>query len=280
MKKYRSKWFRVAVEGSTTDGRQIQRNWIEEMAANYNRAVYGARIWMEHLRGLFPESPLRAYGDVTALKAEEIDLAGEKRLALFAQIEPTDDLVHMVNVLKQKVYTSVEVTEKFAHTGKAYLLGLAVTDSPASLGTEMLAFARQNPAANPLSARKHAPDTLFTEATETALEFEEVESAPGVMDKLFAKLDALLTKALPPAPTPLPAPADKAAAPDELAATFAELKQALDAQFSALPALSQQVSELAAEVKTLAEQFNSLPDPAQPQRPLATGAGAPESTDC
>ena len=32
-KKYRSKWFRVAVEGATTDGRQIERSWIEDIAA-------------------------------------------------------------------------------------------------------------------------------------------------------------------------------------------------------------------------------------------------------
>ncbi|EME3308853.1 TPA: GPO family capsid scaffolding protein, partial [Pseudomonas aeruginosa] len=29
MKKFRSKWFRIAVEGATTDGRNIERDWIE-----------------------------------------------------------------------------------------------------------------------------------------------------------------------------------------------------------------------------------------------------------
>ncbi|HEJ9876616.1 TPA: GPO family capsid scaffolding protein, partial [Pseudomonas aeruginosa] len=33
MKKFRSKWFRIAVEGATTDGRNIERDWIEQMAA-------------------------------------------------------------------------------------------------------------------------------------------------------------------------------------------------------------------------------------------------------
>jgi hypothetical protein len=32
----------------------------------------------------------------------------------------------------------MEVSTKFADTGKAYLVGLAATDDPASLGTEML----------------------------------------------------------------------------------------------------------------------------------------------
>ena len=40
-KKFRSKLFRVAVEGATTDGREIQRSWIEDMAATY-RASFTA----------------------------------------------------------------------------------------------------------------------------------------------------------------------------------------------------------------------------------------------
>ena len=31
-----SKFFRVATEGATTDGRTIQRSWIEQAARNYN----------------------------------------------------------------------------------------------------------------------------------------------------------------------------------------------------------------------------------------------------
>lgn len=31
-----SKWFVVATEGATTDGRTINRTWIEQMAANYD----------------------------------------------------------------------------------------------------------------------------------------------------------------------------------------------------------------------------------------------------
>ncbi|WP_040259611.1 GPO family capsid scaffolding protein, partial [Xanthomonas citri] len=69
-------------------------------------------------------SPFRAYGDVTAVKAEEVEIDGAKRLALFAQIEPTADLI-TINKSKQKLYTSIEVQEKFANTGKAYLVGLA-----------------------------------------------------------------------------------------------------------------------------------------------------------
>ncbi|TDV46478.1 capsid scaffolding serine peptidase GPO [Pseudomonas graminis] len=41
-------------------------------------------------------------------------------------------------------------------------MGLGVTDTPASLGTEMLAFSAQHPDASPLKARKQSQDNLFT----------------------------------------------------------------------------------------------------------------------
>ncbi|RBH29780.1 phage capsid protein, partial [Xanthomonas oryzae pv. oryzae] len=188
-KKFRSNWFRVAVEGATTDGRTIQRSWIDDMAATYDRETYGARIWIEHMRSLLPDSPFRAYGDVTAVKAEEVEIDGSKRLALFAQIEPTADLI-TINKSKQKLYTSIEVQEKFANTGKAYLVGLAVTDSPASLGTSMLIFASQHPDANPLADRKQSPGNLFTVAEETTLEFSEVSE--GSVANLLSRIRTAL----------------------------------------------------------------------------------------
>ncbi|AIY42556.1 Phage capsid scaffolding protein [Collimonas arenae] len=114
----KSKFFRVALEGSTTDGRVIDRAFIEQMAASFNPDLYGARIWMEHIRGTLPDSPFKAYGDVTALKAEEVELGGAKKLALFAQISPTPELVAM-NKARQKIYTSIEINPKFSDTGAA-----------------------------------------------------------------------------------------------------------------------------------------------------------------
>ena len=32
----KTRFFRVAVEGATTDGREISREWIDQMAASYN----------------------------------------------------------------------------------------------------------------------------------------------------------------------------------------------------------------------------------------------------
>ncbi|WP_192980897.1 GPO family capsid scaffolding protein [Pseudomonas sp. EggHat1] len=187
-KKTVSKWTRIAVEGATTDGRNIERRWIQEMAQQYSPNTYGARLNCEHLRGVWPGSDFGAYGDVVALKAEEVDIDGKKKLALFAQMVPTDTLIEL-NKKGQKVYTSIEVNPKFADTGKAYLVGLAITDSPASLGTEMLQFSAKN---GTLANRKQDKDNLFTAAEETALDFEEVDDTPSMFAGLKTRLGELL----------------------------------------------------------------------------------------
>lgn len=184
----KKKRFRIATAGATTDGRTISPEWIKQMAKNYDPAKYGARVNLEHYRGVLPDGPFKAYGDVTALHAEEVTVDGEKRMALFAEIDPTQDLVEL-SKKRQKVYTSMEVQPDFAKTGEAYLVGLAITDSPASLGTEMLQFAA-NAKTNPLAPRKQSPENLFSEAVEVELDFTET---PESDDKgLFAKVKDLL----------------------------------------------------------------------------------------
>lgn len=281
-KKFKSKFFCVAVEGATTDGRQIERSWIEDMAATYNPTVYSARIWIEHMRSMLPDSPFRAYGDVTALKAEEITVAGEKKLALFAQIEPTNDLVNIVNKLKQKLFTSIEVSPKFADSGKAYLMGLAVTDSPASIGTSMLAFAAQNPEANPLADRKLAKDNLFSAAAETTVELEEQMEVPSPGAALLSRIKKLLGTE----PEPKPDPRDDAqfGAMGEIVTELAQSHADHAEQFAALQA---QHASAAAGIARLTEEFNALrtelsrqPDPSQPQRPPVAGGNAAVLTDC
>ncbi len=86
----KAKRFRIGVEGATTDGREIQREWLEQMAASYNPAVYTALINLEHIKSYLPDSTFNRYGKVTALFAEEITegpLAG--KMALYADVEPT-----------------------------------------------------------------------------------------------------------------------------------------------------------------------------------------------
>lgn len=174
MAKKVSKWFRIGVEGDTCDNRVIDGNDIQEMAGGFDPRVYGCRINLEHIKGLFPNGDFKRLGDVVELKAEKIDddsiLNG--KWALFAKMTPTDELVGMVKA-SQKVYTSMEIRPNFANTGKCYLVGLAVTDDPASLGTEYLEFCSRAKA-SPLAGKKAEPGDVFSVATEVLLEFEEL----------------------------------------------------------------------------------------------------------
>jgi len=186
----KAKRFRIGVEGATTDGREIQRDWLEQMAASYNPQVYTAQINLEHIKSYLPDSTFNRYGTVSALVAEEIKdgpLAG--KMALYADIEPTGSLVELVKK-GQKLFTSMEVSPKFADSGKAYLVGLAATDDPASLGTEMLTFSA-SANHNPLANRKQNPANLFSEAVETVIELEEV---PDDKPSLFSRVAAMFSK--------------------------------------------------------------------------------------
>lgn len=192
MAKKVSKWFRIGVEGDTCDGRVISGDDIQDMADTFDPRVYGCRINLEHLRGILPDSVLKRYGDVTEVKAEIIsdDSALNGKKALFGRIAPLDELVSMVRA-GQKVYTSMEIRPNFANSGKCYLVGLAVTDDPASLGTEYLEFCSRA-TQNPLAGKKAHPDDLFSVASLAALEFEDVPDT--VLNSLTDKVKAIFSR--------------------------------------------------------------------------------------
>lgn len=238
----KSKKFRVAREGATSDGRKISREWLEQMAKNYDPKVYGARVNLEHFKGVYPDSAFRAYGDVLSLATETIDGV----MHLVAEISPTDDLVEM-NKKRQKVYTSIEVNPAFADTGEAYLVGLAVTDNPASLGTEMLEFSSKA-ASNPLAARKLHKDNLFTECVEVALEFTEVNEGPSLLDSIKAIFKTQSEKS------------DKGI--DGLREEFSQAMTLLATELSNKPApvADEKFQTLTEQLAALTEQFTTLKD--------------------
>jgi hypothetical protein len=276
MKKFRSNWFRVAVEGATSDKRTIKRSWLEQAAKNFNPSTYGARIWLEHFRSLLPDSPFKAYGDVLAVKTEEVDINGQKKLALFAQVEPTPELIAM-NKAKQKIYTSIEIDDSFADTGEAYIVGLAVTDSPASLGTDVLAFSAQKPDASPFKDRHYSATSMFTEAVETELKFEEIEEKPSIGAQLFSKVQALLT--------------GKQAKDDNEFAQIGEAVEAIAEHVKDLPdqlaaekkfstGLKTQLDQISTELTELKAKLSTTQDHNQKTRPPVTGGDKQVMTDC
>jgi len=262
-KKYRSKMFRIGVEGATTDGRTIERSWLEEMAASYNRDTYGARINVEHIKGLSPDSQFGAYGDVLALKTDEIEINGEKKLALFAQIQPNEALLAL-NKKGQKIYTSMEIQPKFANTGKPYLVGLAVTDSPASLGTEALEFSAKN---GTFASRKQDKDNLFTAAEPAELDFEEVDDTPSKVAGLFKKVSELLGKGK----QTEEQFGELAETLEAIAKHSADQAEALAAEQTARKSLETSFAKLESDLQALTKQLGNTPDPEQFTRPPATG---------
>lgn len=187
------KKFRVAVSGNTVDGREIQPQHLRDAAANYNLEVYAARVNIEHFLSPYPGSDFGAMGDVVALSAEDITegpLAG--RTGLYAEIEPSERMKQMTDK-GQKVYSSIELHPQFALNGKAYMMGLAMTDTPASLGTERLKFAAQQRASVMAFNNQQAEAPMITEAIEAeVIELAAQRSDDGV--KWFSRVMSILGK--------------------------------------------------------------------------------------
>lgn len=162
-------FIKIGQAGNTVDGRVIREDWLNDMAETYDPKTYTALIWPEHMRWS------GNYGEVVQLKAEK-DESGA--LCLYARLKP-NYLLLWQNAAGQKLFYSMEIRPDFAKSGKAYLEGLAVTDSPASLGMESTRF----------SARKQHPDTIFISnvAVEPlpAAHEPEGDEAPGWFKRLL-----------------------------------------------------------------------------------------------
>lgn len=295
----KSRFFRVAVEGATaSDGRTIERAWLEQAAASYNRETYAARVNMEHIRGYTGDGPFKAYGDVLAARTQEdtirIDGKDEKRLALYAQIDPTDELVTF-NKARQKIFTSIEIEPNFSNTGKAYLMGLAVTDSPASLGTEALQFSHGGTDAfaktlkAELDSRKKHPTCIFSATHETSFELEQAaEPTESPIDKIanaFAR--ALGIGEAPRATTTVVQPAPVLAS-TQGSAENTQLATALKEFSTRIGKVIQDgQQDTNARFARLETQFNSFkgelentPENSYRARPLHAGGDGMELTDC
>lgn len=295
-----ARFFRVAVEGATaSDGRVIERAWLEQMAASYNPDTYAARVNMEHIRGFSGDGPFKAYGDVRALKTEEVEIQidgkAEKRLALFAQIDPTDDLVTF-NKARQKIFTSIEVEPNFSNTGKAYLMGLAVTDSPASLGTEALQFSAKSndPYAatlkQALDSRKQHKTSVFSAAFETELNFEvaadEDKNTGGLtLDAIVSAFGRLIGKSENPAPVQASAQVAAATATEQGDVAMATAFNQFATDLKSLLAENTQTAnarfaKLETELGALTTALETTPSGQYTRRPHHSGSDGAVLTDC
>ncbi|MEJ3599292.1 GPO family capsid scaffolding protein [Vibrio vulnificus] len=177
-----SDWVVIATEGSTVDGRKITKSWINDMASLYAKDEYTALIWPEHWRSSWGPFEGKNWGVVEELKAEVLD----DKLRLFAKITPNQYLLD-ANQEGQKLFTSIEPNPDYKGEGRCYLMGLAVTDSPASTGTTQLKF-----------SRRHGEETAIES---DALEELHLENCFSRTDRLFSALRSFISGEEPETPS-------------------------------------------------------------------------------
>ncbi|WP_430488211.1 GPO family capsid scaffolding protein [Salmonella enterica] len=262
----KSKKFRIATEGVTTDGRTLSRQQIQEMADTYNREVYAAGINVEHLNSKYPNSVFRNYGTVTALSAEEITtgpLAG--KLSLSAEVE-VEDVLYDLFSSGQKRYPSIEFNTNFAGSGKTYCMGLGFTDTPASLGTQIVKFSAAH------------TENQFTLGELVSVEFPasdapEKDNGPG----LLARISELFSSNKKHGDERL---SGIEQAIELMAGKLAEVTEKMSEQSPATaPALTPDNDPLQAEITQLKEKLAAL-DGSHTHRFTATGGNAEIKTDC
>jgi Phage capsid scaffolding protein (GPO) serine peptidase len=269
----KTKPFLLATAGSTVDGRTIDDKLIDEMASSYDPKTYGARLNIEHLRGISPDGPFKAYGDVVELSVGEIDVnfngKTEKRKALYGVFDVTDDAKKM-NDAGQKLYPSIEITSNFAGKDFAYLTGCALTDSPASIATEQMKFNRT------------MPGTITVNATEAAaLEFADEDGKTSDDGKSFLKsltgvLEGFATKFGPAKADDKPEPkADNKSAAftaDDIKGLFTAMATETQTALTAIAnSNNASIDALVGKFTALEAKIEGTPSKDHSSRPLANG---------
>lgn len=276
-----SKPFPIVTEGATTDGRAVSAEWIQQMAASYDPKTYTALGNLEHYISMMPDSVFSAYGKVVALSTRVAEVLGEKRLQLMATFDANDAIVALQKSGK-KMFASIEVAPNFAQSGKAYLQGLAFTDHPASLGTEVMTFAAQAKT-NPFATRKHDPANFLSAAEEITLEFEAETKPDNAGETLFSKVKALLNLGSKATDVQF---ADQGKAIEAVALSqkdllenFASLEQQIADLSTQSMASEKAIADNATEFAALKQQLGETDGDSKTRTP-ATGATGKATTDC
>lgn len=271
-----TKFFRIAIEGETVDGRKITADTINQMAEDYDPDTYTAVINCEHLRGYSPTPPFNSYGHVAELRAQDDEIKlGKKtvtRRALYARFD-VNEQAKAANKAGQKLFSSMEVHPKLPETGRAYMLGCAITDSPASLATQVLKFSRDD----------NKKDMLVTLSEDFELEFEdeaatsEVSGAFAAMKKFFENFNATPKPEPKPVVDPVPPASAGESTPPELAAFAKQMAEGMDklatAFTTATASMDDRLTKMATDFATLKGEVEKAKPSSYRARPNGTGGG-------
>lgn len=227
-------WVCVLSSGNTIDGRSVSDQMIDDMVSGYDKNTYNARINIEH------QTWGMRLGSVEALKSDVVD--GVKKM--YAVLSPNDYFLSLIQA-GQKLHTSVEIQPNFAGTGKSYLIGLALTDSPASLGTTELKLSHNGSAVQAYSTNEvievpSKPDqslfSLFKKEPQkmdkdTASILNQLSQQMNQTAQLLASAEQKLSAHIAPTAAPTPPATEQTAAAeltkltDEVAALKLELSE-------------------------------------------------------
>lgn len=267
-RKLTTDFIKIATSGSTIDGRVITEQQIKEMGDAYDREDYTATITYEHIK---------YFGNMGLVQDVKWEKDGKGRVSLYARLTPSDDLIYL-NRNGQKLFTSIEMNPEFADTGKAYLMGLAVTDSPASLGTDELHFSnRKQDKDNMLSNPVRLDELAFPESksffnrlfggdhdpqSEEFMSKELLEKISARLDSLSDKVDEFSVKDTDGDEPEAPPSDDDSNSVD--AEKFSKLLDSLESLTNYYSSLSEQHKDLkkdfSALKNTLDEQAPGTPD--------------------
>ncbi|MBP1037854.1 GPO family capsid scaffolding protein [Serratia fonticola] len=261
-------WVCIATSGPTVDGRVIEPQWLHDAADTYSRSTYTAMIWPHHPQFELGEREFTCnLGEVDALKAEDV---GDKT-KLYARLIPNQFLIE-ANRMGQKLFTSAEFWEDFGGSGKEYLFGLAVTDIPASLGTEKITLifdgeqyqgARGSVETFSLGKLKNNKPSMWgrlfaTRKNKSFAVDDETQQPPQgedetKMEELRALIEQMLARL---AELEAKATGDTADTPEEAASDVADLADEIAEAADEVSAIAADVAENP-EDEVLAEEFSA-----------------------
>ncbi|MDC9603933.1 GPO family capsid scaffolding protein [Xenorhabdus griffiniae] len=182
----------VCTEGMTLNGFAVSREQIQQMADSYNPRLYAARLNLEHIKSPYPDSTFRQFAMVQSARAYEIkDGPLQGKLALEATVEldeEKDAALIKLNQSGQKVFSSIEFYSRFPQTQSAYLTGIALTDNPAAVGTELIKLSVQERGL-PVS-----DDRYLSASLETLVELTESTEQHNAADKSIGEKFVLSVK--------------------------------------------------------------------------------------
>lgn len=242
-----SDWICICTAGTAIDGRAIEEQWLLEAAEHYDTNFYTAMVWPYHSDDLRErEFYVPNYGIIKELKTERV---GED-VKLYARFAPNQFLIE-ANKQSQKLFTSCEFWPDFQNKGFFYLQAVAVTDIPASVGTDMLQFSARN-------NRSHMSQSL-----QFSLGNLSPEKSPGLLDRILASMPSRSFSTTTPTGT------------EEDPQKMDELKQLLQQMMQAINDLrdaakgnttdnpddaANEVRDQAEEIATIAEEVAQLAD--------------------